>query len=63
MRGTIKNHERYCIRNPANGPQQAEVDVDDGSGDTNQVSPVCPERRKPVLNTDKDFIIFLCNFL
>ena len=38
VRGTIKNHERYCIRNPANGAKQTQADVDDGSGNTHQVN-------------------------
>lgn len=36
VRGTLKNHERYCIRNPANGAKHTQAD--DGSGDTRQVN-------------------------
>lgn len=46
VKGTIKNHERYCIRNPGNGGKQVRVEVEtpvgvslgDESGDARQVS-------------------------
>ena len=45
VKGTIKNHERYCIRHPGNGGKQVRVEVEtpagvslgDGGADTQQV--------------------------